>query len=73
MPRLSPISYKQLVKSFKAEGFVMRPNRGRDHMVYTKRSVIRPVVIPKYAAAGIHYQKKSAGILRERYFELLGE
>ncbi len=42
-------------------------------MVYTKRSVIRPVVIPKYAAAGIHYQKKSAGILRERYFELLGE
>jgi len=48
MPRFSPVSYKQLVKVFEAEGFRCVRTEG-DHMVLTKRGVIRPVVIPRYA------------------------
>jgi hypothetical protein len=44
MPRLIPVSYKQLVKIVRTEG---------DHMVLTKPGVIGPVVIPKYAAVPI--------------------
>jgi len=45
-------------------------------MVMTKPGVIRPVVIPKYAAVPIFIIKnnlRNAGISRERYLELLGE
>lgn len=75
MPRLRPVSYKQLVKMFEAEGFVCVRTEG-DHMVFTKPGVIRPVVIPKYATVPIFIIKnnlRSAGISRERYFELLGD
>ena len=47
-----------------------------DHMVLTKTGVIRPVVIPKYAAVPIFIIKnnlRTAGISRERYFKLLSE
>ena len=75
MPRLSPVSYKQLVKIFEADGFVCVRIEG-DHMVFTKRGVIRPVVIPMYASVPVFIIKnnlKTAGISRERYFELLGQ
>ena len=52
MPRLKAVSYKQLVKVFEAAGFVCVRIEG-DHMVMTKAGVIRPVVIPKYAAVPI--------------------
>ena len=52
MPKLSPVSYKQLVKVFVAEGFRCVRIEG-DHMVFTKPGVIRPVLIPKYAAVPI--------------------
>jgi predicted RNA binding protein YcfA (HicA-like mRNA interferase family) len=52
MPRLSPVSYKQLCKIFEAEGFVCVRTEG-DDMVYTKRGVMRPIVIHKYAAVPI--------------------
>lgn len=45
-----------------------------DHMVFTKTGVIRPVVIPKYAAGPVFVIKnnlRSGGMSRERYFELL--
>lgn len=67
MPKLSPISYKQLVKVFEAEGFHCVRIEG-DHMVFTKPGVIRPVVIPKYAAVN---NLRTAGISRDRYFKLL--
>ena len=44
-------------------------------MVFTKSCVIRPVVIPKYAAVPVFVIKnnlRTAGISRERYLELLG-
>jgi len=45
-------------------------------MVFTKPDVIRPVVIPKYAAVQVFIIKnnlRTAGISRERYLKLLGQ
>ena len=75
MPKLSPVSYKKLVKVFEAEGFRYVRTEG-DHLVYTKPGIIRPVIIPMYSAIPIFIIKnnlRTAGISRERYFELLGE
>ncbi len=47
-----------------------------DHLILTKRGVIRPVVVPKYAAVPVFVIKnnlRTAGISRERYLELLGK
>jgi predicted RNA binding protein YcfA (HicA-like mRNA interferase family) len=71
--KLSPISYKQLRKVFEADGFRLVREQG-DHMVFTKPGVIRPVVIPRYEAVPVFIIKnnlRSAGMSRERYFELL--
>ena len=73
MSKLSPISYKQLVKVFEADGFRCVRIEG-DHMVFTKPGIIRPVVIPKYAAVPVFIIKnnlRTAGMSRGRYFELL--
>ena len=75
MPKLSPVSYKQLVKVFEAEGFRCVRTEG-DHMVFTKDGVVRPVAIPRYPAVPVFIIKnnlKTGGISRDRYFELLGE
>ncbi len=43
-------------------------------MVFTKAGVIRPVVIPKYAAVPVFIIKnnlRTAGMSRDRYLELL--
>ena len=75
MPRLSAISYRELVKVFEADGFRCVRIEG-DHMVFTKLGVIRPVVIPKYAAVPVFIIKnnlRTAGMSRDRYFKLLGE
>ena len=45
-------------------------------MIYTKRGVLRPIVIPKYTNIPVFIIKnnlRSGGINRERYFELLGK
>lgn len=73
MPKLSPVPYQRLVKVFEADGFRYVRTEG-DHLVFTKPGVIRPVVIPKYASVPMFIIKnnlRTAGISRERYFELL--
>jgi hypothetical protein len=43
-------------------------------MVFTKRDVLRPIVIPKYKQVPVFIIRnnlRSAGMNRERYFELL--
>jgi predicted RNA binding protein YcfA (HicA-like mRNA interferase family) len=73
MPKLSPVSYKQLVKVFESAGFRCVRIEG-DHMVFTKPGVVRPVVVPRYAAVPVFIIKnnlRTAGISRERYLELL--
>ena len=75
MPRLRPLSYKRLVEVFEADGFTCVRTEG-DHMVFTKPGVLRPVVIPKYAAVPVFIIKnnlRTASMSRDRYFELLGE
>ena len=71
---VSPVSYKELVRVFEADGFRLARERG-DHMVFTKPGVIRPVIIPRYDPVPVFIIKnnlRSAGMSRERYFELLG-
>ena len=74
MPKLSPVSYKQLVRVFEADGFRCVREEG-DHMVFTKTGVTRPVVIPKYASVPIFIIKnnlRTAHMSRDRYLQLLG-
>jgi len=64
-----------LVKVFEADGFRCVREEG-DHMVFRKPGVARPVVIPKYSAVPVFIIKnnlRSAGMSRERYFELLSQ
>jgi predicted RNA binding protein YcfA (HicA-like mRNA interferase family) len=73
MPKLSPVSYKELVKVFESDGFRCVRIEG-DHMVFTKPGIIRPVVIPRYSAVPVFVIKnnlRTAGMSRDRYFELL--
>jgi hypothetical protein len=45
-------------------------------MIYTKRGVLRPIVIPKYKNIPVFIIKnnlRSSGMSRDRYFELLRE
>ena len=73
MPALRPVSYKSLVKVFEQDGFVFLRQHG-DHLIYTKLGVKRPLVIPAYPAVPVFIIKnllRSAGMSRERYFELL--
>jgi predicted RNA binding protein YcfA (HicA-like mRNA interferase family) len=75
MPKLGPVSYRQLARVFEADGFRCIREEG-DHMVFTKPGVIRPVVIPKYASAPVFIVKnnlRTSGMSRERYFELLSD
>ncbi len=75
MSKFSPVSYQQLVKVFEAAGFACIRTTG-DHMVFAKRGVKRPVVIPKYAAVPVFIIKnnlRTAGISRDRYFEPLSK
>ncbi|PYS24035.1 MAG: hypothetical protein DMF72_06915 [Acidobacteria bacterium] len=60
---------------FEKDGFGLAREEG-DHMIYTKRGVLRPIVIPKYTNIPVFIIKnnlRSGGINRERYFELLGK
>ncbi|MBL8290735.1 MAG: type II toxin-antitoxin system HicA family toxin [Bryobacterales bacterium] len=59
---------------FEADGFHLVRVEG-DHMVFSKPDVIRPVVIPRYAAVPffiIKNNRRTAGMSRERLFQLLG-
>jgi predicted RNA binding protein YcfA (HicA-like mRNA interferase family) len=73
MPKLSPVSYKVLQCVFEHDGFEHVRTEG-DHMVFTKADVLRPLVIPKYSSVPVFIIKnnmRTAGMSRERYFELL--
>ena len=73
MPKLSPVSHGTLRRIFEADGFQCVRIEG-DHMVFTKPGVVRPVVIPKYAAVPVFIIKnnlRTAGMSRERYLQLL--
>jgi predicted RNA binding protein YcfA (HicA-like mRNA interferase family) len=73
MPTLRPIGYRTLAKVFELDGFAFNRQHG-DHLIYTKAGVKRPLVIPIYAEVPVFIIKnllRSAGMSRERYFDLL--
>jgi len=70
---IRPVSYKMLVAIFERDGFSFLRQRG-DHLIYTKPGVKRPLVIPVYPEVPVFIIKnllRTAGMSRERYFELL--
>jgi len=72
--RITPIHYETLVRIFEFDGFQIRRRKG-DHIIMVKPGVKRPVVIkssPKFVPiTHIHSNMLTAGISREKYFELL--
>ena len=62
------------MKVFELDGFTVQRTRG-DHIVMTKPGVKRPVVIKtsprKVPVTHIRTSMTTAGMSRERYFELL--
>ena len=75
MPKLTPIHYTKLQKIFEREGFVFDRQSG-DHMIYVKPGILRAVVIPTYVEVPVFIIRnnlRTAGMSRERYFELLQE
>lgn len=74
MPSIRPVPYKDLVAIFEKDGFVLSRQRG-GHLAYAKPGVNRPLIIPTYRSVPTFIIKnllRSAGMSRERYFELLG-
>jgi predicted RNA binding protein YcfA (HicA-like mRNA interferase family) len=73
MPRLNPVHWKTLECVFLRDGFTFERHKG-DHRTYVKDGVLRPVVIPTYKEIDIKIiqsNMRTAGMSRERYFELL--
>lgn len=72
--KITPIDYRTLVKIFEIEGFRIVRKKG-DHLIMTKPGIKRPVVIKtsprKVPVTHILTNLRTAGISRERYFELL--
>ena len=75
MSKITSLHYKKLVKIFELEGFQYKNTKG-DHLIYGKSGILRPIVIPKHKEIPVFIIKnnlRSAGIARERYFELLNK
>lgn len=73
MPKIIPINYKRLECIFAKDNFVHIRTKG-DHIIYTKPGITRPLVIPRYDEIPVFVIKnllRTAGMSRERYFELL--
>jgi predicted RNA binding protein YcfA (HicA-like mRNA interferase family) len=74
--KIVSIHYTELIKVFERDGFIVQRMRG-DHVVMTKEGVKRPLVIktsPRLVpVTHIRTNMTTAGMTRERYFELLGK
>ena len=74
LPKITPVDYRTLVRVFELDGFVLSRRKG-DHIVMTKPGVPRPVVIKtsprQVPVTHIRTNLATAGMSRERYFELL--
>ncbi len=77
MSKLAPVDWKTLVRIFEADGFkVDERKRSGSHVVMEKPGVARPIIIPRYDEVGldiIRSNMRTAGMSRERYFELLNK
>jgi len=76
LPRITPIHYRTLVKIFELDGFTVQCQKG-DHIVMAKAGVKRPLIIKtsprKVPVTHIRTNMTTAGMSRERYFDLLDQ
>lgn len=73
MPRITPQSWKTLEKVFIQAGFKFE-RQSSSHLIYVKKGVNRPFVIPKYKEISVIIIRgllKTAGISRKEYFDYL--
>jgi len=74
LPKITPVDYRTLVRVFELDGFAISRRKG-DHIVMTKPGVPRPVVIKssprQVPVTHIRTNLATAGISRDRYFQLL--
>jgi predicted RNA binding protein YcfA (HicA-like mRNA interferase family) len=74
LPKITSIDYRTLIRVFELEGFTINRQKG-DYVIMVKPGVARPVVIKTspHAVPITHIRTNltTAGISRERYFELL--
>lgn len=72
--KIVPIHYRKLIRIFELDGFVVARTRG-DHIAMTKPGVWRPLIVKsslrKVPVTHIRTNMTTAGMSRERYFELL--
>lgn len=76
MPKLVAVHFTILIRLFEADGFKEVRRKG-DHVALTKTGVKRPVVIKtsprEVPVTHIRTNMTTAGMSRERYFELLAQ
>lgn len=76
MPRIIPVDYRTHIRVFEPDGFAISRQKA-DHVVMTKPGIPRPVVIKtsprKVPVTHICISLATAGIPRERYFQLLDQ
>ena len=73
MPRITPVSYKTLIKVFLEAGCEYKRKKGSHHILRCP-GCKRTVVIPEYSEISVEIIKnnlKTASISREKYFEIL--
>lgn len=73
MPKLTPVSYKILVKIFESLGYVKARQKG-SHISMVKSGSPRPIIVPAHAEVSIGVIQsclRTAGIDRDEYFNLL--
>ena len=73
MPRIAPIHWRKLLKVLELDGAIVVGQTG-DHIELSKPGAIRRLVVPKYKNIPVFIIEnniKTAGISRNRYFELL--
>jgi len=72
--KITPTHYEALIKIFELDGFIVKRKKG-DHIIMTKPGIKRPLVIktsPRLVpVTHIRTNMTTAGMTRERFFELL--
>ena len=74
--KIAPLPFQKVVKLFELDDWVVTRQKG-DHLILTKPGMKRPVVIKtsphELPVTHILTNLKTAGISRDRYFELLDQ
>lgn len=73
--KLTPLDYRTLIRVFELDGFRVAHRKG-DHISMTKPGVLRPLVIKcvrHVPIAHIRTNMTTAGLSRERFFDLLDQ